>query len=84
LIDEISEAAIEAIEQAAGEAAQAATLASLEREAAAYREADRWRVQADINSTEIKQTKKNGVKNAIIAGLICLISGFVVGMAINR
>jgi ABC-type transporter Mla maintaining outer membrane lipid asymmetry permease subunit MlaE len=84
LIDEVSEAALEAIEQAAGEAAQVATLASLEREAAAYREADRWRVQAEINELTVKQAKKAGVKNAVIAGLICLISGFVVGMTINR
>ena len=41
LIDEISEAAYEAIEKAAGEAARAAFLVSVEREAAALREAQR-------------------------------------------
>ena len=39
LIDELTVIALEAIEQAAGEAARAAFLASLEREAAALREA---------------------------------------------
>jgi hypothetical protein len=80
LIDEVSQAAFEAIEKAAGEAAQAAMLASLEREAAAYREADRWRVQADINATEIKQAKKDNVKNIIIAGFICFFGGLAVGV----
>src|SRR5215469_11897616 len=46
LIDEISEAAYEAIEQAAGEAARAAALALLEREAAAMREAARQQAEA--------------------------------------
>jgi hypothetical protein len=41
LIEDLTEAAVEAIEQAAGEAAKAAALASLEREAAAVREARR-------------------------------------------
>jgi hypothetical protein len=80
LIDAISEAALEAIEQAAGEAAKAAMLAGIEREAAALHEAQRWRVQADINAMAITEEKKAGVKNAIIAGAICLVSGFFVGV----
>jgi len=95
LIDEISQAAIEAIEQAAGEAAKAAVLASLEREAAALREAarqqadaTRWRLEAEIRQETIKATKKAGTKNAVIAGLICLLCGIAVGvsgtLAINK
>jgi hypothetical protein len=80
LIDEISEAALEAIEQAAGEAAKAAMLASLEREAAAYREANRWRIQAEINALAITEAKRTGTKNAVIAALICLLSGLAVGV----
>ena len=84
LIEEVSQAAFEAIEQAAGEAAKAAVLASLEREAAALREAQRWRVEAELRQGIILKTKKAGVKNAVIAGVICLLGGFVVGTAINK
>ena len=80
LIDEVSQAAIEAIEKAAGEAAKAATLASLEREAAAYREAQRWRIEAEIRQEAIKATKKAGTKNAVITGLICFLGGLAVGI----
>jgi hypothetical protein len=80
LIDEISEAALEAIEQAAGEAAKAAVLSVIEREAAALHEAQRWRIQAETNALAITQAKKAGVKNAIIAGVICLLGGLAVGV----
>jgi hypothetical protein len=80
LIDEVSQAALEAIEQAAGEAAKAAVLASLEREAAALREAQRWRIQAEINQQIIKETKKTGNKNAVLTGLICFLGGLAVGI----
>jgi len=80
LIDEISEAALEAIEQAAGEAAKAAVLSVIEREAAALHEAQRWRIQAEINAMAIKEAKKAGIKTAIITGLICLFSGLAVGV----
>ena len=80
LIDEISQAALEAIEQAAGEAAKAAVLASLEREAAALREAQRWRLEAEIRQETIKATKKAGTKNAVITGLICFLGGLAVGI----
>ena len=76
LIDEVSQAALEAIEQAAGEAARAAMLASLEREAAAYREANKWKLQAEI-------AKKTGIKTAVITGVICILSGFATGMIIQ-
>jgi len=80
LINEISEAALEAIEQAAGEAAKAAVLASLEREAAALREAQRWRLEAEKRQQVITETKKAGTKNAVIAGLICFLCGLAVGV----
>jgi predicted amidohydrolase YtcJ len=80
LIEEISEAALEAIEQAAGEAAKAAVLASLEREAAALREAQRWRIEAEIRQETIKATKKAGTKNAVIAGLVCFLCGLAAGV----
>jgi len=84
LIDEISEAALEAIEQAAGEAAKAAVLSVLEREALALREAEQWRIQADINALAIKEAKKQGVKNTIIGVLIGIVGGFAVGFAISK
>jgi len=80
LIDEISQAALEAIEQAAGEAAKVAVLASIEREAAALREAQRWRLEAEIRQETIKTTKKAGTKNAVITGLICFLGGLAVGI----
>jgi anti-sigma factor RsiW len=80
LIDDISVAAYEAIEQAAAEAARAAALAALEREAAALREMQRWRIEAEIRQQTITENKKAGVKNAIIAGAICLLGGIAVGI----
>jgi len=60
LIEEISEAAYEAIEQAASEAARAAMLSSLERETAALREmghqraeALHWRFEAELRQAAL-------------------------------
>ena len=80
LIDEISHAAYEAIEQAAGEAARAAALAALEREAVLSRELQRWKLEADLRQQTIAETKKAGRKNAIIAGLACLLGGLALGI----
>ena len=80
LIDDISEAAYEAIEQAAAEGARAAALAALEREAAALREAQRWRIEAELRQQIIAETKKAGVKNAVITGLACLLGGLAIGI----
>jgi hypothetical protein len=87
LIDEISAAAYEAIERAAAESAKAATLAGLEREAAILREvtliqadAQFWRLQAATNLAAIDVAKKTGVKNAIIAGAVCLFGGLIFGV----
>jgi hypothetical protein len=49
---------LEAIEQAAGEAAKAAVLSVIEREVAALREAQQWCIQAEINALAITQAKK--------------------------
>jgi hypothetical protein len=71
---------LEAIEQAAGEAAKAAVLASIEREAVALREAQRWRLEADLKKQVITETKRAGTKNAVITGLICFLGGLAVGI----
>ena len=84
LIDEISDIAIEAIEQAAAEAARAAAMAALEREAAAYREAELWRREAEQYQLTLRQTQRNGWRNMLIAGLSCLAGGFVAGLVIGR
>jgi membrane protein involved in colicin uptake len=73
LIDDLSEAAREAIEKAAAEAAKAAALAALEREAAAMREAQKWLIEAQA-------AKRNGTKNAVITGLVCFLSGLAIGV----
>jgi len=82
LIDEISEAALEAIDKAAGEAAKAAVLSVMEREAIALKEAEKWRVQAELNAMEVKEVKKAGVRNTVIASVISLLSGFITGIII--
>jgi len=80
LIGEISVAAYEAIEQAAGEAARAAFLASVEREAAALREAERWRLEAEANLLAIKAAKRKGVKNTILGVAIGILGGLALGV----
>ena len=72
LIEDLTGAAQEAIEQAAAEAAKAAALASLEREAAAIREAQR--LQGENN-----RLKQSRVKTAVITGVICFFGGLAVG-----
>jgi hypothetical protein len=84
LIDDLSEIALEAIEQAAAEAARAAALASVEREAAALREAERWRNQALINLQEIEAVRKEGVKNTFLAALIGVLGGLVIGVIVQN
>jgi hypothetical protein len=73
LIEELTEAALEAIEQAAGEAAKAATLASLEREEAALREAQRLK-------QEMEMLKQAQPKNYVLTGVICFLGGLAVGV----
>jgi hypothetical protein len=80
LIEDLTGAAHEAIEQAAAEAARAAVLASLEREATAIREAARLR-------EETSRLKQSRVTTAIVTGVICLFGGAALsagGIAIVR
>jgi hypothetical protein len=72
LIEDLTMAAVEAIEQAAGEAAKAAALASLEREAAAVREARRLQ-------GENRRLQQSRVKTAIMTGVICFFGGLAIG-----
>jgi hypothetical protein len=72
LIEDLTVAAEEAIERAAAEAAKAAALAGIEREAAALREAQQWQRQ-------YQDARSRGVRNAVIAGVICFFSGLVIG-----
>jgi hypothetical protein len=71
LIEELSGAAEQAIEKAAAEAARAAILASLERETAAIREAQRWQ-------GEYRNAKTAGIKTAIVTGLVCFFGGMAI------
>ena len=80
LIDEISQAAYEAIEQAASEAARSAILASLERETSAIREAQRWRLEAELRQQAITEAKKAGRKNTLLGVVIGILGGLVVGV----
>ena len=80
LIDDISEIAIEAIERAAAEAAKAAALAAVEREAAALREAERWRIEAENNLQRITQAKKAGRKNTVLGIVIGILGGLALGV----
>jgi hypothetical protein len=73
LIEDLTGAAHEAIEKAAAEAARAAALASLEREAAAMREAQRLQGE----NSRLKQSR---VKTAVITGVICFFGGLAVGV----
>jgi hypothetical protein len=77
IVDELSTAAEDAIERAVGEAAKAAVLASLEREAAAVALAQDWQ-------NEYLAAKRKGVKTAVIAGGICFFGGLAVGGLITR
>jgi ABC-type transporter Mla maintaining outer membrane lipid asymmetry permease subunit MlaE len=80
LIEEITVAALEAIEKAASEAARAAILASLERETAAIRDAQRWRLEAELQQNAVTQAKQAGRKNLLLGVLISLLGGITVGV----
>ena len=73
LIEDLTGAAHEAIEQAAAEAARAVALATLERELAAVSEAQRLQ-------SENGRLKQSRVKTAIVTGVICFFGGLAVGV----
>jgi len=75
LIDELTEAALEAINQAAGEAARAAFLSSLEREAEVLRENQQLRVETEM-------LRKAGFRNCVISGIVCFAGGLIAGLMI--
>ena len=81
LIDEISEAAHEAIDKAAAEAAKAATLEAVQREAALARQSQFWRNEAELHQQAVTEAKKAGRKNTLIGVLIGIFSGLAVGVA---
>jgi hypothetical protein len=72
LIEDLTMAAVEAIEQAAGEAARAEALASLEREATAVREARRLQ-------EENRRLQQSRVKTAMVTGVACFLGGLAIG-----
>jgi ribosomal protein L19E len=87
LIDALTEAAHEEIQKAAAEAAKEAVLSVIEREAVAMREATlqqaealRWRLEAERQTKLVKEAKRVGIKNAIIAGAACLLGGLAIGI----
>jgi len=81
LIDAISEAALEAIEQAAGEAAKAAVLSMVEREAALLQAQVALQKDVEQMKSEMSLMKKEGIKNAVITGLISFVCGLAIGVS---
>jgi hypothetical protein len=79
LIEELSEAAVEAIEGAAAEAAKAASLAALDREGAARREAAVALAEARRWEQQYRESRGQGIKNAVIAGVVCFVAGLALG-----
>jgi hypothetical protein len=51
-----------------------------EREAVALREAQRWRIEADIQAQAVTQAKRNGRKNVLLAICISVLGGLAVGV----
>jgi hypothetical protein len=80
LIDDISQAAYEAIEQAASEGARAAAIEALEREAALVRQSNYWRNEADIQRQATNEAKKAGRKNTLIGVLLGILGGLAAGV----
>jgi citrate synthase len=76
LIEDLTRAAHEAIEQAAAEAARAAALASLKREAAVLAEARNW-------EREYHEAKRRGITAAVVTGAVCFTGGLVTGLIIG-
>jgi hypothetical protein len=79
IVAELSMAAEEAIEGAAAEAAKAASLAALDREGAARREAAAALAEARRWEQQYRESRGRGIKNAVITGVICFLSGLALG-----
>jgi hypothetical protein len=71
LIDELSAAAVKEIETAAGEAAKAAFLAGLDREAKSLAEIERLQNQNEV-------LNKSNVRKLFFTGLACFVSGVLI------
>jgi TRAP-type uncharacterized transport system fused permease subunit len=84
LINDLTVIALEAIEQAAGEAARAAFLISLEREAAALREATHQQAEALRWRLETEAVRRAGIRNVVITGIVCFASGLIVGLIMRN
>jgi hypothetical protein len=80
LIDDLSALAIEAIEQAVAEAAKAATIAAVEREAVLLGEIGFWQLEADLRLQAIAEAKKAGAKNTVLVALFGILGGLIVGV----
>jgi len=80
LIDDLTVIALEAIEQAAGEAARAAFLHNLEREAEAMREAARQQAEVLRLRNEAEILRRAGIRNNVLIGVLCFIGGLAVGV----
>jgi hypothetical protein len=79
LIEDLTGAAREAIEQAAAEAAKATALASLEREAS-FLQAQALAIrEAQHLQGENSRLKQSRVKTAVITGVICFFGGLALG-----
>jgi hypothetical protein len=84
-------AAIEAIEQAAAEAAKAATLAAVEREAVllrekalAVQEARHWQFEADLRLGAIAEAKRAGTKNTVLGIVLGILGGLAIGIGVQN
>ena len=80
LIEDLTEAALEAIEQAAAEAARAAYLEGVEREAEVLRETARHQAEALRFRNEAEQLRRAGIRNGILIGVLSFIGGVLIGV----
>jgi hypothetical protein len=79
MIEELSGAAQEAIERAAGEAAKAAALAALEREASLLQAKELAVREAQRLQGENSRLKQSRVKTAVVTGAVCFFGGLTIG-----
>ena len=84
LIDDLTVAALEAVEQAAGEAARAAFLQRVEREALAMREVARQQAEVLRLRNEAEIIRRAGIKNTVLAAVIGILGGLAVGVVVSN